>query len=158
MIEYIYIYIDLSVCRGEGSSHLLLLFTRSPKYAVRIYQGHLTSKLNYKTVPVLPSLDPRLILLLILIFSWFHFYLLLYPVHPTGFSFFFFPGFLAIFIFLSLNNNNNNLLYLPWLPCHFYLVVIEQQLERIWIGTPFQYEGFWWYVGLNNGTGWFKSY
>ena len=52
----------------------------------------LTSKLNSKTVPVLLSLDPSLI---------FPFHLLPFPVHPTGFSICFFPGFLAIFI-LSL--------------------------------------------------------
>ena len=40
--------------------------------------GHLTSKLNSKTIPVLPFLDPSLM---------FHFNLLPSPVHPTGFSF-----------------------------------------------------------------------
>ena len=29
-------------------------------------------------------------------------------MHPTGFSYCFFPGFLAIFTLLSSNNNNNN--------------------------------------------------
>ena len=48
-------------------------------------------------VPVLPSLKPSLI---------FPFHLLPYPVHPTGFSFFFFPGFLDIFTLLPSNNNN----------------------------------------------------
>ena len=62
------------------------------------HKGHLTSKLNSKTVPVLLSLDPSLI---------FPFHLLPSPVHPTGFSFCFFPGFLVIFIILSSNNNNN---------------------------------------------------
>ena len=33
------------------------------------------------------------------------FHLLASPVHPTGFSSYFFPGFLAIFILLSSNNN-----------------------------------------------------
>ena len=49
-----------------------------------------------KTVPVLPSLDPSLI---------FPFYLIPSPVDLTGFSFCFFPGFLAIYILLSANNN-----------------------------------------------------
>ena len=53
---------------------------------------HLTSK----TVPVLPSLDPSLM---------YPFHLLPSPVHPTGFLFYIFPGFLAIFILLSSNNN-----------------------------------------------------
>ena len=60
-------------------------------------------ELNSKTFPVLPSL----------IFLFHH---LPSPVHSTRFSFH------AIFILLS--SNNINLLFLP---CHFYLVVIEQQ-------------------------------
>ena len=44
-----------------------------------------------KTVPVLPSFI-------------FPFHLLPSPVNPTAFSFCFFPGFLAIFIFLTSNN------------------------------------------------------
>ena len=55
----------------------------------------LTSKLNSKTVPVLPSLDPSLI---------FPFVLIPFPVYLTGFSFYIFPGYFAIFI-LSLNIN-----------------------------------------------------
>ena len=55
-----------------------------------------TSKLNSKTVLVLPSLYPSPI---------FPFHLSPSPVHPTEFSFCFFPAFLAIFI-LSSNNNN----------------------------------------------------
>ena len=36
------------------------------------------------------------------------------PVHPSKFSFHFFPGFLAIFILLSSNNNNlNRKIFLP---------------------------------------------
>ena len=56
----------------------------------------LISKLNSKTVPVLPSLGPSLI---------FSFHLFPSPVYPTGFFFCFFPGFLAIFILISSNNN-----------------------------------------------------
>ena len=51
-------------------------------------------QLNSKTVPVLPSLDPSLI---------FPFHLLLSSVHPTRFSFCFFPDFLAILILLPSN-------------------------------------------------------
>ena len=39
----------------------------------------------------------------------FTFHLLPSPVHPTGFSFYTFPGFLVIFLLLSWNNNNKNL-------------------------------------------------
>ena len=43
-------------------------------------------------------------------FSWpslrFLFHLLHWPVYPTGFSFYFFPGLLALFILLPSNNNN----------------------------------------------------
>ena len=59
----------------------------------QLHKGHLTSKLNYNTVPVLPSLI-------------YPFHLSPSPVHPTGSFFCFFPGFLAIFISLSWNNNN----------------------------------------------------
>ena len=55
-------------------------------------KGPFTSKFDSKTVPVLPSLI-------------FPFHLLPSPVHPTGFSFRFFHGFLAIFILLSSNRN-----------------------------------------------------
>merc|ERR1719154_450452 len=66
------------------------------------HKGHLISKLNSNTVSVLPSLDPSLI---------FPFLLLTSPAaHPTGFSFCFFPGFLAIFTLLSSSNNNNMML------------------------------------------------
>ena len=41
-----------------------------------------------------------------LTFSLISFSFLSFPVHSTGFSFCFFPGFLAIFIFLPLNNDN----------------------------------------------------
>ena len=61
------------------------------------HKCHLTSKLNFKTVPVLPSLDPSLT---------FPYHLLSSSMHPTGFFFCFFPGFFAIFILLPSNNNN----------------------------------------------------
>ena len=59
---------------------------------VRANLTRVTSKLNSKTVPVLPSLD---------LFLIFPFHFLAFPVHPTGFSVCFFTGFLAIFILLS---------------------------------------------------------
>ena len=62
----------------------------------RNYFQFVTSKLNSKTIPVLPSLSPFLI---------FPFYLLPSPVHPTRFSLCFFPDFLVIFIFSSNKNN-----------------------------------------------------
>ena len=64
-----------------------------------------TSSPNSKTVIVLPSLYPTLI---------FPFHILPYPVQPTGFSFGYFPGFLAIFILLSSNNNNLFCTRWPW--------------------------------------------
>ena len=54
-------------------------------------------------VLVLHSLDHTLI---------FPSHLIPSPVHPTGFSFCFFPGFLAIFIMFSLNNNNRLFIHL----------------------------------------------
>ena len=71
--------------------------------------GHLTSK----TVPVLPSLDPSIL---------FPFYLLPSPVHPTRFSFCFFPGFFAIFILLS---SNNILIHAEILKRSFNRILIE---------------------------------
>ena len=59
------------------------------------HKSHLTSTLNTKTVPVLPSVI-------------FPFHLLPSPMHPARFSFCLFPSFLSIFILLSSNNNNNN--------------------------------------------------
>ena len=54
-------------------------------------------QLSFKTVPVLPSLHHSLI---------FPFHLLPSPVHPTGFFFCFFPGFLVIYTLLSSKNNS----------------------------------------------------
>ena len=59
-------------------------------------KGHLTSKFNSKTVPVLPSLI-------------LPFHLSPSAMHPTGFPFCFFPDFLAIFILLSSNSNNRSI-------------------------------------------------
>ena len=50
---------------------------------------------NYKKVPVLFSHEISII---------FPYHLLPSAVHPTGFCFYFFPGFLAISILLSSNN------------------------------------------------------
>ena len=58
----------------------------------------------------------------------FPFHLLPYPVHSTGFYFFFFPDFLAIFTLLSSNNKNPYQIFvpfLPMLPCYFHIVIIE---------------------------------
>ena len=60
------------------------------------HKGHLTSKLKYR----------RFSFYLLCTLLLFAFHLLPSPVHPTGFSFYFFPGFLAIFTLLSLNSNN----------------------------------------------------
>ena len=61
-------------------------------FMVYLYVELITSKLDSKTVPVLPSL-------------MFHFDLLLPSmVHHIGFSLHFFPGFHTIFISLSSNN------------------------------------------------------
>ena len=82
-----------------------------PPFTWEVY----ASILNFKTIPIVPSLNPSLI---------FPFHLLSSPVHPIVFSFYFFPGLLAIFILLS---SNNKLLFLSRPPCHFHLVVIERQ-------------------------------
>ena len=63
---------------------------------IRVLQK-IQDKLNSKTIPVLPSLDPSLI---------FPFHILRYPIYPTGFSSCFFSSFLAIFILLSSNNSS----------------------------------------------------
>ena len=61
------------------------------------HKGHLTSKPNYRQFPSYLLCTPLLI----------PFHLLPSPVYPTGFSFCFFPGFVAIFTLLSSINNNN---------------------------------------------------
>ena len=73
-------------------------FIHRPKYRryVQPHKGHLISKLNSKTVPVLPSLDSSLI---------FPFHVSPSPVHIYRIY----------------------LLFLPWLSCHLFLGVIEQQ-------------------------------
>ena len=60
-------------------------------------KGYVSSKIKYRRFP-------SYLLYTLLLFP---FHLLPSPVHPTGFSFCFFPGFLAIFILLSWNNSNN---------------------------------------------------
>ena len=60
------------------------------------HKGHLASKLKYRRFP-------SYLLSTLLLFP---FHLLPSPVHPTGFSFWFFPGFLAMFTLMSSNNNN----------------------------------------------------
>ena len=64
------------------------------------HKGHLTSKLNYRQFP-----------------SYLLSTILLYSLYPSLISYFTFPGV----------PYRISLLFLPWLPCHFYLVVIEQQ-------------------------------
>ena len=58
-----------------------------------------TSELNSKTVPVLPPLNASLTYIFNILSS---------PMQPTRFSFYVFPGFLAIYILSSSNNNNHN--------------------------------------------------
>ena len=57
-----------------------------------------------------PHLQTRLLDGFCLTFSWLFSYIsftfFIFPVHPTGFSFCFFSGFLAIFTLISSNNNN----------------------------------------------------
>ena len=118
----VYIYILIYICI---SCKVYILY--------RSHKGHLASKLNflqdgsgptfsltfsynsfsYFTFPDSPY---RIALLYLLRHSSqfylvtsliFPFNLLPFPVHPTGFSFYIFAGFLVIFILLSSNNNNN---------------------------------------------------
>ena len=68
------------------------------------HKDHLTSKLKYMRFP------SYLLCALLL----FHFHLLPFPVHPTGFSFCFFPGFLIIFTLLTTK--------ISWkLHCNFFI-------------------------------------
>ena len=76
---------------------IIVVQSREKPWTSLSHKSPFTSKLNSKTVLVLPSLDRFIIL---------PFHLSPSPVHPTRFSFCFFPGFLAIFILLSSNNNN----------------------------------------------------
>ena len=104
------------------------------------YSWSLTCNINSWMVPVLPSLDPSLI---------FPFQLLPSPVNPTGFSFCFFLGFLAI---LSCCHRTTTtrwfsyylLLYFLFIsyllrctlqdfPCNFYLLAIEYQQLTHWV-------------------------
>ena len=59
-----------------------------------------------------PRRFPSCLLLTLLLYAFFYFHFLPSMGHPTGFSFCFFFGFLAIFILLSSNNN------IPWNPLH----------------------------------------
>ena len=79
------------------SPYIYIFTTLHIYYHTYIYtyrKRHITSKLNSKMVSVLPSLI-------------FPIYLLPCPVHPTGFSFCFFPGFLAIFIFVVIEQQQH---------------------------------------------------
>ena len=71
---------------------------------------YLTYKLKYRRLPF------YLCTLLL-----FPFHLLPYPVHPTEFSFCFFPGFLVIFTLLSSNNSINNNSISLLLSLNYYL-------------------------------------
>ena len=96
-------------------------------------KGHLTSNLNSKTVPVLSSLNPSLI---------FPFHHLPSPVHPTGFTFRVFPGFLVIFTLSSSNNNNNNRQVFTCVSVnkklHYYLIKINVLIEMPHIQLIYQ--------------------
>ena len=70
-------------------------------YKSMLLSVHAFFKLNSLTVSIFPLTPSRI----------FHFNLLPFPVHPTGFSFYIFPGFLVIFILLSSNNNK---IYFLW--------------------------------------------
>ena len=76
------------------------------------HKGHLTSK---------PHLYRRFPFYLFCTLLLFPFHLLPSPVHPTRFSFCFFPGFLAIFTLLSSNNNNKRLCRSQLSHLHYYL-------------------------------------
>ena len=103
-----YVVVRICMCK-ESRNHKILckLFVQLFGLNMCLYivgcesqshKGPPTSKLNSETVSVLPFLHPFLIFL---------FHLLPSPVHPTGFSFYFLPSLLAIFILLSSINNNN---------------------------------------------------
>ena len=75
-------------------------------------QGHLTSKLNSETVPVLPSVYPSLT---------YPFHHSPSPVHLTGFSYCFFPRFYAIFTSNTKQQhallNLFSIIIIPYLQC-----------------------------------------
>ena len=81
-------YVDFFFCLLQFED--LIIVTMYHVYEIKIYYYYYNlSKLNFKTVPVLPSLI-------------FPLHLLSSPVHGTEFSFHISPGFLAIFILSSL--------------------------------------------------------
>ena len=81
----VFLFYDFSVCWRIKKG--LTLFSQPHK-------GHLAFKLKYRWFP-------SYLLCTLLLFT---FHLLPSPMHPTGFSFCFFPGFLAVFTLLSSNN------------------------------------------------------
>ena len=83
--------------RGALAAHLSESCTPDPCES-HPHRGHLVSKPNYRRFP-------SYLLWTLLLFP---IHLLPSPMHSTGFSFYIFPGFLAMFTSLSSNNNNNN--------------------------------------------------
>ena len=77
--------------------NLQFAYVTRPLYKSQPHEGHLTTKLNYRRFPSH----------LLCTFLLFSFHLLPSLVHPAGFSFCFFRGFLVVFILFSSNNNNN---------------------------------------------------
>ena len=90
------------------------------------HKAHLTSKLNSKLVPVLPSLDPR---------SYISFLSFTFPGALYRIFLCFFLSFLAIFILLSSNNNNYSLYLLREIfsfdTFSFYIKFSESREENV---------------------------
>ena len=68
-------------------------------WPIKTHMGPLVFKLKYRWFP-------SYLLCTLLLFP---FHLLLFPVHPTGYSSCFFPGFLIMFAMLSSKNNKNKI-------------------------------------------------
>ena len=96
------------------------------------HKDHLTSKLKCR----------RFLSYLLCTLLLFPFHLLPSPVHPTGFTFRVFPGFLVIFTLSSSNNNNNNRQVFTCVSVnkklHYYLIKINVLIEMPHIQLIYQ--------------------
>ena len=101
-IFLIFIYLFRLFFFSKGLFFLLLLFCYFFFFYLYEYKNlTLVRAIYLRRIISTPRRFPSYLTL-----TLFLYFLLPSPVHPTGFSFCFFPGFLAIYILLSSNNNN----------------------------------------------------
>ena len=105
---------SLCVYLIQAACLIILIISLSKTHLWEIHKGHLTFTLNYRWFPSY----------LLCTFFLLNLNLLPSTVHPTRFSFCFFPGCLAIFTLLSSNDNNHwqlagNSEIRPKIPPHF---------------------------------------